>query len=184
MALAALEPLGSFRRILVRHAPFAAVMAIAAALRVITMLGYRPGRIYYGDSYSYLRLALHPGPSHGFRNIGYPLLLRLLLPFHSIPVVVAVQHVLGLAIGLMLYAVLRRRAVPGWAAVLATVPVLLDAQVLQLEQAVLSDTLFIFLVVAAIVTLMWSPGRPSVRAAAGAGLLLALAALTRNVGLP
>jgi hypothetical protein len=43
---------------------------------------------------------------------------------------------------------------------------------------------FIFLVVSAVVTLMWRPGRPSARAAGGACLLLALAALTRSVGVP
>jgi hypothetical protein len=163
---------------------FTVVLAIAAALRATTMLGYRPGRIYYLDSYEYLRLALHPGPSQGFRNIGYPLLLLLLSPFHSIPLVVAVQHLLGMTIGLMVYALLRRKAVPSWGAVLATVPVLFDGQMLHLEHAVLSDTLFIFLVVAAVVTLMWSPRRPSARAVAGAGFLLALATLTRSVGAP
>lgn len=169
--------------LLAGHRLFAVVMVAAAGLRVLTLLGYRPGRIYYDDSYSYLQLALHPKPSEGFRNLGYPLLLWLLRPFHSIPVVVAVQHVLGLTIGLMVYALLRRRNVPAWGAALATVPVLFDAQMLQLEHAVLSDTLFIFLVVAAVVTLVWSPGLTT-RAAAGAGALLALAALTRSVGLP
>jgi hypothetical protein len=61
------------------------------------------------------------------------------------------------------------------------VPVLFDAQMLQLGHAVLSDTLFAFLVVAAVVALMWSP---SARAAGGACLLLALTALTRSVGVP
>jgi hypothetical protein len=167
-----------------RHILFAAVLAIAACLRITTMLGYRPGSIYYDGSYSYLDLALHPRPAQGFRNTGYPLLLWLLRPFHSILVVLTVQHVLGLAMGLMAYALLRRRSVPAWGAVLATVPVLFDAQMLQLENAVLSDTWFIFLVVSAVVTLMWRPGRPSARAAGGACLLLALAALTRSVGVP
>jgi hypothetical protein len=166
------------------HLLFAAVLTIAAGLRATTMLGYRPGRVYYIDSYEYIQLALHPEPSQGFRNIGYPLLLWLLRPFHSIPVVVAVQHLLGLTIGVLVYTLLRRKAVPAWAAVLATVPVLFDGQMLQLEHAVLSDTLFVFLVVTAVVTLMWSPGRPSARAVAGAGVLLALAALTRSVGMP
>ena len=89
------------RRFLAGHALFAAVLAAAAALRVLTMLAYRPGRVYYVDSYEYVQLALHPQPSQGFRNLGYPLLLRLLLPFHSVPVVIVVQHVLGLATGLL-----------------------------------------------------------------------------------
>jgi hypothetical protein len=178
------EPLQAGSGALRRHAAFTVVLAVAAGLRVTTMLAYRPGRVYYVDSYEYLRLALHPEPSQGFRNIGYPLMLGLLSPLHSIPVVIAVQHLLGLTAGLLVYALLRHRAVPTWAAVLATVPVLFDAQMLQLEHAVLSDTLFVVLVVAAVVTVMWSPGRPPVPAAAGAGLLLAAAALTRSVGVP
>ena len=66
------------------------MLAIAACLRITTMLGYRPGSIYYDDSYSYLDLALHPRPAQGFRNTGYPLLLWLLHPFHSILVVLTV----------------------------------------------------------------------------------------------
>jgi hypothetical protein len=61
--------------------------------------------------------------------------------------------------------------------------VLFDGQMLILEHAVLSDTLFIFLVVAAVTVLLWSPPL-SARAAAGAGALLALAALTRTIALP
>jgi hypothetical protein len=178
------EPLRAAHRVLRGHVAFAVILAVAAGLRVTTMLAYRPGRIYYVDSYEYLRLALHPEPSPGFRNIGYPLMLGLLSPLRSIPVVIAVQHLLGLTAGLLMYALLRRRAVPAWAAVLATVPVLFDAQMLQLENAVLSDTLFIVLAVAGVVTVMWSPGGPSARAAAGAGLLFAGAALTRSVGVP
>jgi hypothetical protein len=118
-----------------------------------------------------------------FHPIGYPLLLWALRPFHSVVVIAAVQHVLGLGVGLLVYAVLRRHSVPVWGATLATVPVLFDASFLRLEQAVLSDTLFIFLVVAALAVLLWRPVLTS-RAAAAAGLLLAWAALTRTVALP
>lgn len=165
------------------HRLFTGVLAVAAALRALTMLGYRPARIYYDDSYSYMALALHPRPSDGFRNLGYPLLLWLLRPLHSVVAVVVVQHVMGLAIGTLVYALLRRRGLPAWGAALATVPVLFDGQMLQLEHAVLSDTLFILLVVAAVTALTWS-SVPSARAAAAAGGLLAFATLTRTVGLP
>ncbi|MBC6460951.1 hypothetical protein [Actinomadura sp. HBU206391] len=166
-----------------RHRVFAVVVVLAAVLRAVTMLGYRPGRVYWYDSYTYLDLALNLRPREELQPSGYPFLLWLLRPFHSIESVVAAQHALGLATGLMIYAVLCRRGVPRWAATLATVPVLLDGQMLQLEQAVLSDTLFIFLVVAAVVTLIWSP-RLSVRAGAAGGALLALATLTRTIALP
>jgi hypothetical protein len=159
------------------------LLALAAGLRITTMLGYRPARIYYGDSYAYLTLAAHPSPSSGFQPSGYPFFLMLLRPFHSVTLVVAAQHALGLATGMLVYALLRRHGLPAWGAAAAAVPQLFDASFLQLEHAVLSDALFIFLIVTAITVLMWSPG-PTTRAAAGAGALLALAALTRTIALP
>ncbi|MEU0566899.1 hypothetical protein ABZ297_16130 [Nonomuraea sp. NPDC005983] len=165
------------------HRVFAVVLALAAALRVVTMLGYRPAQLYWYDSFSYLDTAVHLRPSAAFHPIGYPLFLRALWPFHSVEVIVAAQHVLGLVTGVLLYALLRRRSLPGWGAALAAAPVLFDASYLRLEHAVLSDTQFIFLVVAGLTVLMWSP-RLSVRAATGAGLLFALAALTRTIALP
>ncbi|MFI6992782.1 hypothetical protein [Nonomuraea wenchangensis] len=173
----------SLAHLLAGHRAFAVLLALAAALRVVTMLGYRPATLYWYDSYTYLDTAAHLAPSAAFHPIGYPLLLRALLPFHSVELVAAVQHALGLGIAVLVYAVLRRRSAPAWAAAAATVPPLFDASFLRLEHAVLSDTQFIFLVVAGLAVLMWSP-RLSVRAATAAGLLFALAALTRTIALP
>ncbi|MFG1825934.1 hypothetical protein ACGFIJ_25925 [Microbispora bryophytorum] len=166
-----------------RHRVFTVALVAAAALRVITMLGYPPARMYWYDSFAYLHNAVHLQPDQGFHPIGYPLLLRALLPFHSVGVVVAVQHAMGLATGVVVYAALRGRGLPGWAAVAASAPVLFDASFLRLEHAVVSDTLFILLVVAATALLVRRPV-PSARAAATAGLLLGGAALTRTVALP
>lgn len=165
------------------HRAFLVLLALAAALRVITMLGYPTARLYWYDSFTYLANAMQPAPSATFHPIGYPLMLRLLWPFHSVELIAAVQHTLGLAIGVLIYLVLRRRSLPGWVAAAATVPPLFDASFLRLEHAVLSDTPFIFLIVAGLSALMWSP-RLSVRAATAAGLLFALAALTRTIALP
>ncbi|GGP90659.1 hypothetical protein GCM10010140_20450 [Streptosporangium pseudovulgare] len=180
---AARRPLVAARRALARHRVFTVVLVLAAALRVITMLGYRPAQLYWYDSFTYLDTAVHLRPSATFHPIGYPLLLRALLPFHSVTVIAAVQHLLGLATGAVIYALLRRRSLPGWGASLATVPALFDASFLRLEHAVLSDTQFIFLIVTGVAVLMWSP-RLSPRAAAVAGLLFAAAALTRTIALP
>ncbi|WP_245647142.1 hypothetical protein [Microtetraspora niveoalba] len=169
--------------LLARHRAVAVVLAFAAALRVVTMLGYPPARLYWYDSFTYLDNAVHLLPSATFHPIGYPLLLRALLPFHSVTVVVAVQHAMGLATGLTVYAVARRRGLPSWGAVLAAAPVLFDASFLRLEHAVLSDTLFTLLVVSAVAVLTWRE-RPSTRAGLAAGLLLAGAALTRTIALP
>ncbi|MEU8272001.1 hypothetical protein AB0B89_33210 [Sphaerisporangium sp. NPDC049002] len=165
------------------HRLFVTVLALAAGLRVVTMLGFRPAQLYWYDSFTYLDVAAHLRPSLGFHPSGYPLLLWLLRPFHSVAVVVGVQHAMGLGIGVMSYAVLRRRSLPAWGASLAAVPILFDASFLRLETGVLSDTMFIFLVAAALTVLLWSP-RPSATACAAAGVLLALATLTRTIALP
>ncbi|WP_211593253.1 hypothetical protein [Microbispora sp. H10836] len=166
-----------------RHRFFAIALTAAAVLRVVTMLGYPPARLYWYDSFSYLHNAVHLRPEQGFHPIGYPLLLRVLLPFHSVELIVVLQHAMGLATGVIVYAALRGRGLPAWGAVLASAPVLFDASFLRLEHAVLSDSLFILLVVAATALLVRRPV-PSARAAATAGLLLAGATLTRTVALP
>lgn len=81
------------------------------------------------------------------------------------------------------YVLLRRWSLPGWGASLATVPVLFDPSFVRLEHAVLSDLQVMVLVMAALLALMWRP-EVSVRAAAVAGVLLALAGLTRTAAVP
>ncbi|MGC5010941.1 hypothetical protein ACLQ2R_09275 [Streptosporangium sp. DT93] len=156
---------------------------LAAGLRVLVMLGYDTAQLYWYDSFTYLDTAVHLAPSGAFHPAGYPFLLRLLLPFHSVELIAGVQHAMGLGTGTMIYLVLRRHALPWWGATLATLPVLFNPAFLRLEHAVLSDTQLILLITAALTVLMWR-ARPSVRAVAVAGLLLALAGLTRTVAVP
>ncbi|HXW47104.1 MAG TPA: hypothetical protein VEL03_20090, partial [Streptosporangiaceae bacterium] len=156
-----------------------------ALLRLITMLGFPPAIWYGGDSVSYVSSGLHlwPGTS---RESGYGVFLGLLQPFHSFVLVTLVQHLSGLAVGLMIYSLLRSRyLLPSWGATLATVPALLDPYVIQLEQEILADCLFTFMCVAALILSLRWPGseRPwwSMPAAA---MLLGVAAAFWPVGLP
>ncbi|MEU8797968.1 glycosyltransferase family 39 protein [Spirillospora sp. NPDC048819] len=165
-----------------RHPAFSVIIAIAALLRVVAMLGYQPV-MFFNDSFDYLHVATDPYP-HPLRPDGYAFLLLLLKPFHSFALVAAVQHLMGLAMGVMIYALLRRKfRLPGWGAALAAAPVLLDAYQLQLEHLVLSDTMFMFLVMSAVTLLLWHD-RPSWRIAAAVGLIVGLSWLTRSVGMP
>jgi hypothetical protein len=165
------------------HRLFAAVLTLAAALRVLVMLGYDTAQVYWYDSFTYLDTAVHMRPQGSFHPAGYSWFLWLLRPFHSVELVVGVQHVMGLAAGVIVYALLRRRSLPGWGASLATVPVLFDPAFVRLEHAVLSDLQVILLVVAALAVLLWRR-QVSVRGAAAAGALLALAGLTRTAAVP
>ncbi|MFC4531566.1 phospholipid carrier-dependent glycosyltransferase [Sphaerisporangium dianthi] len=143
------------------------------------MMGYRPA-LWFPDSYTYVVTALHPRPDL-VRPAGYSLFLRLLEPFHGFGFVAFVQHLLGLAVGVLVYAAVNRAGGRAWAATLAAAPVLLDAYQIQLEHLLVSDTLFAFLLVAAVFALL---GRPTWRSACVAGALLGAATLTRTVGLP
>ncbi len=159
-----------------RHKWFLLVLALGTALRALAMLGYRPA-LWFPDSYTYIVTVFKPKPDL-VRPAGYSMFLKLLEPFHSFAAVTAAQHLLGLATGVLIYRVARRA--PRWAATLATVPVLLDAYQIELEHLLVSDTLFMFLVVAAVALCPATRTGPVV----AIGLLLAAATLTRTVGQP
>ena len=172
---------GQVARLARRHELFGAVLLAAAAVRVVAMFGFR-GAFLYPDSADYVSVALRMQP-HPIRPSGYPAMLWLLKPFHSLAAVVGVQHAMGLVIGVAGYTLLRRAGLPGWGATLAMVPALLSAYAIQIEHFLLSDTLFAFLVMIAVAAMMWWP-EPPVWVCALAGLLLAAATLVRSQGLP
>lgn len=159
-----------------RHGWFLVVLGLGVALRVVTMLGYRPA-LWFPDTYTYVVTVLRPRPDL-VRPAGYSMFMKLLEPLHSFAAVAAAQHLLGLATGALIYGVAVRRT-RRWIATLAAVPVLLEPYQIHLEHLLVSDTLFMFLVVAAVA--LGLSDRPR---AVPIGLLLAAAALTRTVGLP
>jgi len=169
------------RRCLADNKLFALALIPAVLLRVDAELGYR-WQSWFNDSFSYVTSAVTLTPETS-RPSGYPVYLWLLSPFHSYFLVTASQHLMGLLVAVMIYALARRRfAAPAWVAVLATLPVLYDAFEIQLEHLIMTDTLFLFLAFAAVFVLLWSP-RPSWRACLAAGLLLGLSATVRSTGL-
>ena len=174
---------GKALKFLARHWGFTAAFALGLALRIITMLGFRPAIWLGGDSTSYLTtgLSLIPGIS---RQSGYGLVLFLLRPAHSFLLVTALQHAAGLAIAVAIYALLRRYGLPGWGATLAALPVLLDAYQIQLEQEILATTTFGFLVIAAVALIAWWRDDRPRWATAAAAALLALSSVTWPAGLP
>lgn len=166
-----------------RHRAFTAVLAGGTLLRMIAMLGYRPAS-WFNDSFDYLHAAMSPYP-HPIRPDGYPFMLWLLRPFHSLELVVAIQHLMGLACAVMIYALLRSRyRLPWWGATLATVPLLYDGYEIQLEHLILSDTLFLLLLVASVTLVLWHGKSLTWKMGGLVGLLVGLMWLTRSVGEP
>ena len=161
-----------------RHALLLLVLLAGLALRLAAILGFRPA-LLVDESTLWLDTssALRPGSD---ALDGYPLLLLAPLArlTDSLAAVTAVQHLLGLATGVLVYAVLRRWAVWRWLATLAAVPALLDGYLVAGEQLVLPDSLFVFLLTTAVAVLAWR-ARPGVKRALVGGALLGLATAVR-----
>jgi hypothetical protein len=161
---------------------FVAVLVPAFLLRLDAELGYR-WWAYFNDSFDYISTAV-TGVTDPTRTSGYSMFLRVLMPLHSFGLVTVLQHAMGLAVGVMIYALARRRfGAPAWLAVLMALPVLYDGFEIQLEHLILSDTLFLFIAMLAITLLLWTP-RVSLWKCALAGLLIGLSAVVRSTGLP
>ncbi len=165
-----------------RHWLFGLVLACAVALRVLAMLAFRPIMWFGGDSASYLAtgLRLIPDPS---RVGGYGFMLWVLRPLHSLALVAAVQHLMGIVIGVLIYLLARRHGLPAWGATLAAVPVLFDAYELQLEADAVPDIPFGLLVMIALYLLLRSPGERRPACVIPAAFLLGVSAIIWPVGL-
>ncbi len=164
------------------HRLFIVVLIPAALLRLDAELGYR-WQAWFNDSFEYLSYTVHfqLDPE---RVSGYSVLLKLLEPFHSYALITIVQHLMGLAVAVMVYALARRYGAPAWLATLATVPVLYDGFEIELEHLIMPDVPFLFLLTAATTLLLWDRSGPSLAQCAGSGLLLGIADTVREVALP
>ncbi len=162
---------------------FVIVLIPAVLLRLDAELGYR-WQVWFNDSFQYLsntvRFNLDPT-----RTSGYSIFLKLLQPFHSYALITILQHLMGLAVAVMVYALARHRfGARPWLATLAAVPVLYDGFEIQLEHLIMADVPFLFVLTLAVTLLFWDPEGPSARRCAVIGLLLGLGAILRSVGLP
>jgi hypothetical protein len=158
-----------------RHWLLVALLAAGLALRIAAQIAYQPGLIYV-DTLKYLY-----GASPGADPLGYTLVLRAILVFGGLSLVALAQHVLGLAVAVVLYAVLLRRGASRWLAAVAVAPVLLDAYQVQIEQTIMPDVWFEAMIVAGLAVLLWRPA-VTVRLVAAAGLILGLSATVHQVG--
>jgi hypothetical protein len=171
-----------FRAKVLCHRLFAGALTAGAGLRLLALLGY-PGALFFaGDSYVYLGAALRLRPDQS-KTTGYSLFLRALEPFHSLTLVAAVQHLMGLGVAVMIYLLLRRAGVSARWSAAATLPVLLDGFVIEDEHMVMAEALFTFLIMAAMALILWRP-RVSWPVALLAGLLAGCAVTVRSEGLP
>lgn len=163
-----------------RHLAFLVLLALAAVARGYVTATYSTA-LWFPDSGTYVDRAAWVEPAVD-RPWGYSAFLALLDPVTTFGDVAVIQHVLGLVMVVLVYALLQRRGVSRWASLLAVVPLGFDAYLLNIEHFILAETLFMFLMTAAVVLLL-ARERPGPLLVAGVGVLMGLATLTRTVGL-
>jgi hypothetical protein len=153
------------------------VVAAAAWWPMVTTAGA-------GDASTY---ALYAGEANPFANpqhpAGYPLFLSLIgVVTRSVAVLGVVQQLLGLASAVVLFAAVRRMCGSPWPGVVGAAVILLGADQIHLERAVMAETLFVFLLAAAMYAIAralegarWWP--------VVAAVLVVAAGVTRSAGL-
>jgi hypothetical protein len=165
-----------------RHRLMTIAVVVALIPRILAALAFRPA-LLTADSFVYMQEAVS-GKLGEIRPGGYPFFLRRFgwLP-HPLLLVTSVQHLMGIAVAVIVYGLLRYWGLPGWGACLAALPALFNSHEIALESFILPDTLFGLVVVAA-TALLLSRRTPRPWQCALAALLLAYAALLRGNGLP
>ncbi len=146
------------------------------------MLGFQPAMLFRMDTFDYLWVALHPSPNV-INPSGYSLFLWILRPFHSLVLVAALQHLMGLVVATLVYLVLRRHNLPAWGATLAAAPALFDPAQILVEQFIMADLLATALMVMALAVLLLRES-PSLWRSVTAGLLMGASATVRPTTLP
>jgi len=165
-----------------RHRLMTIAVLIALLPRILAALAFRPA-LLTADSFLYMQQAVS-GKLGEIRPAGYPKFLSLFqgLP-HALLLVTTAQHLMGIAVAVIVYGLLRYWGLPGWGASLAALPVLFDSHEIALESFILPDTLFCLVVVAS-TALLLTRRTPRPWQCAIAALLLAYAAVLRGNGLP
>ncbi|HEX6934683.1 MAG TPA: hypothetical protein VF162_21250, partial [Streptosporangiaceae bacterium] len=158
-----------------RHWPAVVLLGAGAALRILALLAYRPA-LFYIDTPRYLL-----GEAPGMDPLGYGGVLRAILAIGNLDLVVVIQHVLGLAMAVVIYLVLLRRGAGRWLAALAIAPVLLDAYQVQIEQVLMPDLWLEALSVAGLAVLLWHPSA-GWRRVLVAGVVLGASATIAQIG--
>ncbi len=158
-----------------RHWPAVVLVAAGAALRILALLAYRPA-LFYIDTPRYLL-----GEAPGMDPLGYGGVLRAILAIGNLDVVALIQHLLGLAMAVVIYLLLLRRGAGRWLAALAIAPVLLDGYQVQIEQVLMPDVWLEAMIVAGLAILLWHPGAGWRRVLA-AGFVLGASATIAQIG--
>ena len=162
-----------------RHLLFLVLLVLAAVARAYVTAAYSTA-LWFPDSGTYVDRAATLEPAVD-RPWGYSAFLAVLDRLVVFRYVAVTQHLLGLIMMVLVYALLQRRGVSRWASLLAVVPLGFDAYLLNIEHFILAETLFMLLLVLAVVVLL-AEERPGALLVGTVGVLMGALTVTRTVG--
>jgi hypothetical protein len=162
-----------------------AVLLVAGiGIRVAYVVAYQPALVGYSDTHAYLVAARGDLFWPTMQVVGYPAVLRALhgiVP--TLAFVVLVQHALGIATAVLLWAATRRLTGSPWPGLVPAAIVLVGGDQALFEHAILSEPLFGFLIAAAVYCAARAPDARRMGWVVGAGVLLGLAGTVRVAGI-
>jgi len=163
----------------------AALLVAGALLRLLFVIAWRPAFMGWPDAASYIEVSQGEIFGNTLRPAGYPLFLRALHALvPSLLFVIVVQHLLGLASAAIFYLAVARTGAPRWLGLVPAGVLALGGDILFVEHAPISETLFTFLVAIGLYAAVRSQEGESLRWPAACGLAIALAASVRVVAVP
>lgn len=160
-----------------------AMLAAGVGLRAWLTLAWRPGITGYSDSGIYFQNGVEGLFTDPFRTVGYSMFLDALhaVTPHLLPAIL-VQHVLGPATGLVLFATVRRAGAPPALGLVPAGVAILGGTHLFLEHAALSETVFMALLAGGLYGAVRA-SRGALAWAVLAGACAGLAVAVREAGL-
>ena len=131
------------------YKPLLTLLALGAAVRGAVMALYWPAIMLSVDSPRYARVDGKGMFSDYWMPAGYPMLLRVLRSItDQLWFTIAVQHVIGLGAGVLIYLAMRRIGVAKWLACLPAAVAFLSGDLIYLEHMIMADFLLGFFAVA------------------------------------
>src|SRR6476620_2296000 len=143
------------------YRPLVALTALAVAIRVVVMIAYSSAVfVYYnGDALRYARVSPQGGHLDLFSDhwvpAGYSIFLAAVREIWSaLSFTIGLQHVLGIATGLLFYAALRRLGTPRGFALAPAALVFFSGDQIFLEHALLTESLWAALIAGGVYALL------------------------------
>ena len=167
-----------------------ALIAGAIAVRAWLIVGYGQAFLGINDSGLYVSSAEKSlfGPTTSLaiyqKPVGYPIFLRIIHVISSdLSVTILVQHLLGIATGVLLYGAVRRTGAPPYLGLLPAAVAFFGGTGLFLEHTLVSDAPFAFFQAVGVYAAVRGLSEPKLRWPLVAGLAIGVSFLIKPVGL-